>query len=88
MSRSKRISLGFQVVDTRSGEALSRVFARREPARTIAKEFYAREPARSIGVRQLQEYVAADASKEEIALMRNAVTNEAELHLPPGTVRG
>ena len=77
MSRSKKISLGFQVVDTRTGEPLSVVFARRDPARTEANVLY--RAGRSCGVRHLEDYVAADASKEEIAALRSAA-----LALPPG----
>jgi hypothetical protein len=80
VSRSKKISIGFQVVDVRTNEALSPVFAKREPARAAANECY--RAGRNCGVRHLEEYVAADASKEEIAARRSAA-----LALPPGTVR-
>jgi hypothetical protein len=78
VSRSKKISIGFQVVDTRTDEALSPVFARRDLARAAAKVCY--EAGRNCGVRHLEEYVAADASKEEVAALRSAA-----LAMPPGT---
>jgi hypothetical protein len=78
MSRSKKISIGFQVVDVRTDEAPSPIFARREPARAAANEAY--RAGRNCGVRHLEEYVAADASKEEIAARRSAA-----LAMPPGT---
>ena len=80
MSRSKKISLGFQVVDIKTDEPLSPVFAKREPAREAAKVCYA--AGRNCGVRHLEEYVAADASKDEIAALRSVAQN-----LPPGTMR-
>jgi hypothetical protein len=83
VSRSKKISLGFQVVDTRSGEALSEVFDKRGPAREVASAIYKSDPMRSTGVRHLEDYVAADASKEDVAALRAA----ARAMLPPGTVR-
>jgi hypothetical protein len=68
MSRSKKISLGFVVVDLKTGEKLSPVFARRAPAREIAVGLY--KLGTVSGVQQLVDYVAADASAEEIATLR------------------
>lgn len=53
--RSKKIPLGFRVIDTRSGEPLSIVFSRREPARNAAKEFYTQ--GKNSGVETLEAYV-------------------------------
>lgn len=72
MSRSKLISLGFQVVNTRTGEKLSPVFARREPARVLCAALYAADPSLTCGVRQLEEYVAAETTKRDIEKMRQA----------------
>lgn len=78
MSRSRKVSLGFQVVDVRTGEALSPVFDKRAPARVEAARLY--EAGKNCGVRHLEDYAAADANKDEVARMRAAV------RLPPGTV--
>jgi hypothetical protein len=83
VSRSKKISLGFQVVDTRTSAALSEVFDRRGPAREVAVMLTKTDPTRSVGVRHLEDYVAADASREDVAALRAA----ARAMLPPGTVR-
>jgi hypothetical protein len=61
MARSRKISLGFQVVDTKSGVALSEVFKRREPARVIAKILY--EQGISTGVRHLEDYISEEEYK-------------------------
>jgi hypothetical protein len=82
MSRSKKINLGFQVVDVRTGAIRSEVFDRRAPARAIAVKITREEPSSFVGVRTLEDYVAADATKEEIAARRAAARN-----LPPGSVR-
>lgn len=58
-ARSRKVSLGFQVVDTKTGEVLSEIFARREPAREIAGRLY-REKGLSTGVRHLEDYIAAE----------------------------
>jgi hypothetical protein len=60
MARSRKISLGFQVVNTRTGEAYSEVFARREPAREIARAMYARDPSVPIGIRHLEDYISEE----------------------------
>lgn len=57
--RSKKVNLGFVVVDTATGEMLSDVFARREPAREAAKQFY-RSGRTLVGVRTLQAHVPED----------------------------
>ena len=55
--RSKKIPLGFQVVNTRTDEALSGVFTRREPARERAAEIYREHPEKHPGIRKLEAYV-------------------------------
>lgn len=56
MSRSKKVRLGFVVVDTRTGEFLSEVSARRDPPRATAKRLY--EGGREhVGVRTLEAHV-------------------------------
>lgn len=54
--RSKKIKLGFVVVDTRSGEQLSAIFKQRAPARAIAKALYEAD-ARNVGVQTLEAHV-------------------------------
>ena len=71
MARSKLISLGFQVVNIQTGEKLSPVFPKRDPARTICAVLYA-ENGTPCGVSHLEEYVSADATKAEIAELRQA----------------
>ena len=53
--RSKKIPLGFRVVDTKSGEPLSVIFSRREPAREVSKELFSQ--GKSSGVETLEAYV-------------------------------
>ncbi len=69
MSRSKKISLGFVVVNVKTGEKLSKVFDRRAPAKEIAANLYKLDGTLT-GVRHLEEYVAVDASPETIATLR------------------
>jgi hypothetical protein len=59
MRRSKKVRLGFVVVDTRTEEYLSEVSARRAPARATAKRLYdsGRE---SVGVHTLEAHVPDD----------------------------
>jgi hypothetical protein len=58
--RSKKISLGFRVINTRTGELLSEIFSRRNPAREIAAALY-REQGIPTGVEQVTDYVDAEA---------------------------
>jgi len=58
MARSKKISLGFRVVNIQTREALSPIFAKRAPAREIAARLY-REHGTLTGVEQITEYVDA-----------------------------
>ena len=60
--RSKKLSLGFQVVNTKTGEALSPIFDKREPARVIASTLY-KEAGIPTGVRHLQDYIGEDEYK-------------------------
>lgn len=60
-ARSKKIPLGFRVVDTRSGESLSEIFSRRQPARDKAKELT--DAGRNVGVQTLEAYVPSDWKK-------------------------
>jgi len=53
--RSKKIPLGFQVVNTRTGEPLSEIFSRREPCREIAKALGDRGVPS--GVQKIEAYV-------------------------------
>lgn len=55
--RSKRVNLGFVVIDTRTGEYLSPVWKVRGPARDHAKALYAKGYMGSLGVHTLQAYV-------------------------------
>jgi len=57
--RSKKVNLGFAAIDTRTGEYLSEVFARREPARAAVKELLREHPDRSLGVHTLEAHVPA-----------------------------
>jgi hypothetical protein len=54
--RSKKINLGFVVIDTKTGEHLSAIFKRREPAREIAKSLHA-SGINNVGVHTLEAYV-------------------------------
>ena len=56
MARSKRISLGFRVVNTRTGIPLSPIFIHREPARDIAKRLW-EEEAIPVGVQKVEVHV-------------------------------
>jgi hypothetical protein len=56
--RSKKINLGFVVIDTHTGEYLSDVFTKREPPRTIAKELY-QSGREHVGVHTLEAHVPA-----------------------------
>jgi hypothetical protein len=76
MSSSKKISVGFQVVDTRTGAALSSVFQARAPARAAAARLYA--DGIPSGVRHLEEYVDARATFSEIATTRADALKRAE----------
>lgn len=55
--RSKKIKLGFVVVDTRTGEHLSAIFKQRAPARAIAKALYEGNACSTVGVHTLEAYV-------------------------------
>ena len=58
MARSKKISLGFRVVNTRTGISLSPIFTRREPARDIAKRLWEIEGI-PVGVQKVEAHVPA-----------------------------
>ena len=62
MSRSKKISLGFQVVNTKTGEALCPIFDTRKLAKEIASKLY-NELGILTGVRHLEEYIGEDEYK-------------------------
>jgi len=102
MSRSKKISIGFQVVNTHSGSPLSMIYAKREAARDAASRAWNTSgQTLPVGVRHVEEYVAADTSKEAIAKLRSdafvASTKIVDFStglvpmpppLPPGTRTG
>lgn len=56
-NRSKKISLGFQVFDPRTGEALSEVFDTRAKPKAIAEKL-AKELGRAIGVKHLESHIS------------------------------
>ena len=85
MSRSKLVPLGFQVVNYKTGAVMSPVFKRREPARVLGAALYNADPTMAVGVKQLEEYVDANASPEFIARFREAVQAEGADTAPKWT---
>lgn len=83
--RSKKIKVGYQVVNIRSGKPLSEVFSKREPAREKAREHEQKEPGVS-GVSTIEHYMGAEASKEEVAAKRAQLVakGSGEYHLAAG----
>jgi hypothetical protein len=55
-------------VNTQTGEAMSEVFKKREPAREIASRLY-KEQGLPVGVRHLEEYVAETPEQSYVALL-------------------
>jgi hypothetical protein len=57
-SRSKKITLGYQAVDIRTGKPLSEIFSKREPARAVVKVLLSQ--GLNAGVRNVEAYVPSD----------------------------
>ena len=66
MSRSKKISLGFQVVNTRKGEPDGPVFSDRASAKERA-EYLTRDSHGTYGVKHLENYISLEEHKERVA---------------------
>jgi hypothetical protein len=63
-SRSKLLRLGFHAVDTRTGERLSPLFAKRDKAREVAMQ-HARAGNEHTGVHTLEVHVPANWTKSD-----------------------
>lgn len=64
MSGSKKVRLGFRVVNVKTGEVLSEIFKKRAPAREIAARLY-KETGVLTGVQTVEEYVARDPNNKK-----------------------
>ena len=66
MSRSKKTSLGFQVINTHTGEPDGPIFPTRAPAQERAA-FLTRDSHGTFGVKHLEDYISEEEHKTRVA---------------------